>query len=174
SSKDGGLTWSAAVPAINHENSVTPFEDKPGIVTDNSAASKFKSNVYVAWTRFDVYGSADPGCHSHIYFSRSVDSGKTFAMPFPISDSPGDCRDTSTTVEGAVPAVGPNGDVYVVWSGPLGLVFKKSADGGLTFGKEKMIGAMPGGWDFSVEALERANGMPVTGVDLSSGSNKGT
>jgi hypothetical protein len=33
---------------------------------------------------------------------------------------------------------------------------------------------MPGGWDFGVEGLDRANGMPVTGVDLSNGANKGT
>jgi hypothetical protein len=33
---------------------------------------------------------------------------------------------------------------------------------------------MPGGWDFSVQGLDRANGMPVTGVDLSNGPNKGT
>ena len=37
-----------------------------------------------------------------------------------------------------------------------------------------MIGDFPGGWDFSVEGLDRANGMPVTGVDLSDGPNKGT
>ena len=42
-------------------------------------------------------------------------------------------RDSDNTVEGAVPAVGPNGEVYIVWAGPLGLVFKKSTDGGLTF-----------------------------------------
>jgi hypothetical protein len=70
--------------------------------------------------------------------------------------------------------VGPRGEVYVVWAGPLGLVFKKSIDGGLTFGKDKVIGTIPGGWDFPVEGLDRANGMPVTGVDLSSGPNKGT
>ncbi len=173
-SKDGGLTWNESVPAINHINSVTPFEDKPGIVVDNAAESKYKGNVYLAWTRFDVYGSADPECHSQIYFSRSTDGGKSFAMPFRISDTGGDCRDSDNTVEGAVPAVGPNGEVYVVWAGPLGLVFKKSLDGGLTFGKDKVIGPMPGGWDFSVEGLDRANGMPVTGVDLSNGPNKGT
>jgi hypothetical protein len=33
---------------------------------------------------------------------------------------------------------------------------------------------MPGGWDFPIEGLGRANGMPVTGVDLSNGPNKGT
>lgn len=173
-SKDGGLTWNESVPAINHINSVTPFEDKPGIVVDNAAESKYKGNVYLAWTRFDVYGSADPECHSQIYFSRSTDGGKSFSMPFRISDSGGDCRDSDNTVEGAVPAVGPKGEVYLVWAGPLGLVFKKSPDGGLTFGKDKVIGPMPGGWDFSVDGLDRANGMPVTGVDLSNGPNKGT
>jgi hypothetical protein len=174
SSKDGGLTWNESVPAINHINSVIPFEDKPGIVVDNATESKYKGNVYLAWTRFDVYGSADPDCHSHIYFSRSTEGGKTFAMPVRISDSAGDCRDSDNTVEGAVPAVGPKGEVYVVWAGPLGLVFKKSLDGGLTFGKDKVIDQMPGGWDFSVAGLDRANGMPVTGVDLSGGPNKGT
>jgi hypothetical protein len=174
SSKDGGLTWNESVPAINHINSVTPFEDKPGIVVDNASDSKYKGNVYMAWTRFDVYGSADPNCHSQIYFSRSTDGGKTFAMPFRISDTGGDCRDSDDTVEGAVPAVGPKGEVYVVWAGPLGLVFKKSLDGGLTFGKDKAIGLMPGGWDYAVPGLDRANGMPVTGVDLSDGPNKGT
>ncbi len=173
SSIDGGLAWTDPVPAINHENSVTPFEDKPGIVVDNTQ-SKYKGNVYLAWTRFDVYGSNDPNCHSNIYFTRSTDHGKTFAMPVNISDSVGDCRDSDNTVEGAVPAVASNGDVYIVWAGPLGLVFKKSTNGGETFSKEKVISQMPGGWDFGVDGLERANGMALTGVDLSNGPNKGT
>jgi len=173
-SRDGGLTWLDPVPAINHINSVTPFEDKPGIVTDNATTSPYKGNVYLAWTRFDVYGSHDPECHTQIYFSRSTDGGKTFSMPFRISDTGGDCIDSSNTVEGAVPAVGPKGEVYVVWAGPLGLVMDKSTDGGLTFGKDKVIGPMPGGWDFPMPGLDRANGMPVTGVDLSNGAHRGT
>jgi hypothetical protein len=173
-SKDGGLTWTSGTPAINHINSVTPFEDKPGLVVDNAPGSRNKGNVYLAWTRFDVYGSSNPEHHSQIYFSRSTDRGQTFSMPFRISDTGGDCIDSDNTVEGAVPAVGPNGEVYVVWAGPLGLVFDKSLDGGLTFGKDKVIAQMPGGWDFSVEGLDRANGMPVTGVDLSNGPDNGT
>jgi len=173
-SKDGGLSWSDSVPAINHINSVTPFEDKPGIVVDNAPGSPHEGYVYLAWTRFDVYGSSDPECHSQIYFSRSTNHGQTFSMPFRISDSGGDCRDSDNTVEGVVPAVGVKGEVYVVWAGPLGLIFKKSLDGGLTFSKDKVVGSMPGGWDFSVEGLDRANGMPVTGVDLSNGPNRGT
>jgi hypothetical protein len=173
-SRDGGLTWNEPVPAINHVNSVTPFEDKPGIVTDNVTGSTFKGNVYLAWTRFDVYGSHDAECHTQIYFSRSTDGGKTFSMPFRISDTGGDCIDSDNTVEGAVPAVGPKGEVYVVWAGSSGLVFDKSTDGGLTFGKDKVIGQMPGGWDFPMPGLDRANGMPITGVDLSAGPGRGT
>jgi hypothetical protein len=173
-SKDGGNTWSDGTPAINHVNTVIPFEDKPGLIVDNAPGSRLKGNVYLAWTRFDVYGSSDPEHHSQIYFTRSTDQGQTFSMPFRISDTGGDCLDSDNTVEGAVPAVGPNGEVYVVWAGPLGLVFDKSTNGGLTFGKDKVIGDIPGGWDFGIEGLSRANGMPVTGVDLSNGPNKGT
>lgn len=173
-SKDGGNTWTDGTAAVNHVNTVTPFEDKPGMVVDTAPASRSKGNVYLAWTRFDVYGSRDPEHRSHIFFTRSTDQGQTFSMPFRISDTSGDCVDSDNTVEGAVPAVAPNGDVYIVWAGPLGLVFDKSTDGGLTFGKDKVISDMPGGWDFSVEGLTRSNGMPVTGVDLSNGPNKGT
>ena len=173
-SKDGGNTWSAGTAAVNHVNTVIPFEDKPGLIVDNAPGSRFKGQVYLAWTRFDVYGSADPEHHSQIYFSRSTDQGQTFSMPIRISDTGGDCLDSDNTVEGAVPAVGPNGEVYVVWAGPLGLVLDKSTDGGLTFGKDKVIGNIPGGWDFGIEGLNRANGMPVTAVDLSNGPNKGT
>ena len=173
-SKDGGNTWTDGTPAINHINTVIPFEDKPGLIVDNAPSSRHKGNVYLAWTRFDVYGSSNPEHHSQIYFTRSTDQGQTFSMPFRISDTGGDCVDSDNTVEGAVPSVGPNGEVYVVWAGPLGLVFDKSIDGGLTFGKDKVIGDIPGGWDFGIEGLSRANGMPVTGVDLSNGPNKGT
>jgi hypothetical protein len=173
-SNDGGLTWNDGVAAVNHVNTVVPFEDKPGLVVDTAPKSRHQGNVYMAWTRFDVYGSKDPEHKSQIYFSRSTDRGQTFSMPIRISDTGGDCVDSDNTVEGAVPSVGPNGEVYLVWAGPLGLVFDKSLDGGLTFGKDKVISEMPGGWDFSIEGLDRANGMPVTGVDLSNGPNKGT
>jgi hypothetical protein len=173
SSKDGGLTWNEPVPVINHINSVTPFEDKPYVVTDNTIGSRFSGNIYLAWTRFDAYGSRNSEDHSQIYFSRSTDKGKTFSMPFRISDTGGDCLDSDNTVEGAVPAVGAKGEVYIVWAGPQGLIFKKSLDGGLSFGKDKLIGAMPGGWDIEIKGIDRSNGMPVTGVDTSAGARRG-
>jgi hypothetical protein len=173
-SKDGGQTWNENVPVIEHTNSVTPFEDKPWLVTDNVEGSPYKNNLYLSWTRFDEYGKSDPSCHSHIFFSRSDDGGKTFAPPFRISDSFGDCVDSDNTLEGAVPAVGVNGEVLVVWSGPKGLYFDKSTDGGWTFRDDRVIQSTPGGWDINVAGISRHNGMPVTKVDTGKGPNRGT
>ncbi len=172
-SKDG-LTWGDPVPVIDHINSVTPFEDKPWLRADTSKESPHKGNIYIAWTKFDVYGSKDPTHQSHIYFSRSKDGGKSFAPAHRISQTPGDCLDKSTTVEGACPMIGPKGEVYVVWAGPKGLVFVKSTDGGHTFGKEKHLTETPGAWDFAIKGIARCNGMPIACVDLSNGPNRGT
>lgn len=172
-SKDG-LTWTTPVAVVDHINTAIPFEDKPWIGVDRSANSPHRGNVYVAWTRFDVYGSDNPAHRSHIMFSRSRDGGRTFSAPLEISDDTGDAKDSDGTVEGVVPVAGPNGDVYLSWAGPKGLVFDKSTDGGWTFGRDVVITNLPGGWDLPVPGLERHNGMPVTAVDLSGGPNKGS
>jgi len=174
SSQDGGLTWSDAVPVVAHVNTTIPFEDKHYVVTDSVAGSPNLNNVYLAWTRFDDYGSDDPDCETQIYFSRSTNGGEAFSMPIRISDQGGNCVDSDDTVEGAIAAVGPGGGIYVVWSGPNGLVFDQSLDGGLTFGEDKLIGPHPGGWDISIPGLNRCNGMPVTRVDVSDGPHRGT
>lgn len=166
-SDDGGRTWSEPVTVIDHLNTVEPFEDKPFLT------SGADGRVYVAWTRFSKYGTADPDETSHIFFSLSEDSGESWAMPFRISDEPGDALDDDGTLEGVVPAVGVEGEVYVVWSGPRGLVLDKSTDGGWTFGDDRVIGPHPGGWNIEIDGLSRANGMPVTGVDHSDGAFRG-
>jgi hypothetical protein len=173
-SSGDGVTWNPPVAVVDHVNTAIPFEDKPWIGVDRSSGSPHYNNVYVAWTRFDVYGSENPAHRSRIMFSRSKDGGRTFSVPLEISDETGNAIDSDDTVEGVVPVAGPNGDVYVTWAGPKGLYFDRSTDGGWTFGKDTVISAMPGGWDQPVPGLERHNGMPVTGVDLSKGSNRGT
>ncbi|MBI3653956.1 MAG: exo-alpha-sialidase [Acidobacteria bacterium] len=173
-SKDGGRSWNEAVPAIEHINSVTPFEDKPYVVTNNIANSSYKNQVYMAWTRFDVYGSKAPDCYSHIYFTKSDDGGKTFMPSIRISDSLGDCVDGDNTMEGAIVAPGVKGEIFVVWAGPKGLYFDQSSDGGWTFGADKIISELPGGWDMEIAGIGRANGMPVTKVDSSNSPYRGT
>ena len=174
SSSRDGLTWNAAVPVVDHINTSRPFEDKPWIKADSGSDSPHKGNIYVVWTKFDVYGSKSPEHKTHIYVSRSLDGGKSFAVPHRISEKPGDCVDSSQSLMGAVPAVGPKGEVYAVWAGPEGLVFAKSTDAGNTFGKNKVITATPGGWDFAIKGLGRANGSPSMGVDVTKGKDRGS
>jgi hypothetical protein len=173
-SKDG-LTWGAPVPVVDHVNSCEPFEDKPWVKADTLSDSKFRGNIYVAWSKFDVYGSKKPEHKTHVYFSRSRDGGKTFAVPHRISEAPGDCLDDSTTLMGAVPAVGVKGEVHVVWAGPKGLVLTTSTDGGARFGKNQVI-TETAGWNFPVKGLDddRANGLPSMAVDLSKGKDRGS
>lgn len=173
-SDDGGGTWHAPVPVVDEPQSITPFHDKPYLVTDRSPASDQRGNVYVTWTRFDAYRPVSGECESNILLARSVDQGQSFETPVVVSDSPGDCLDSDGTVQGAVPAVGPSGTVYVVWSGPGWLLFDQSDDGGKTFGADRVIGANPGGWDLPIAGLPRHNGMPVTRVDLSDGPFRGS
>jgi hypothetical protein len=168
-----GVTWDAQVPVVEHFNSVEPHEDKPWVRADVSKDSPHRGNLYVAWTRFDVYGSPKPEHKSHIYFSRSLDSGKSFAAPIKISDQPGDARDKSDTLMGACPAIGPKGEVYVVWTGPKSVFLTKSTDAGLTFGKNAAI-ADCAGWDFPVAGLGRASGNASMGVDLTKGKDRGS
>ena len=162
---DAGVTWSNPVAAVDHANTVLPFEDKPWIAADGD-------KVYVAWTRFDEYGVKDPNCRTHIVFTQSRDGGRTFAMPRPISDEPGDCVDSDNTVEGAVPSIGVDGRVHVVWAGPKGLVHDSSADG-VQWGADRVIAGTPGGWDLPIPGITRHNGMPVTAIDRSNGPHRG-
>lgn len=171
-SVDGGKTWTSAIPAVDHINTAIPFEDKPWLVTDNTN-SPYRGSLYLSWTRFDVYGSSSPRDSTHIYFSYSRDGGETFAQPFRISDIGGDAVDDDNTVEGAVPTVGPDGEVYVAWSGPRGIELDVSMDGGLTFGIDRVVTEQPGGWDIDVPGIGRANGMPVTKFDYSETETRG-
>ena len=169
-----GEQWTAPVAVVDHINTAIPFEDKPWLGVDRSESSPHRGNVYIAWTRFDVYGSDNPAHRSRIMISRSRDGGRSFSVPLEISDDTGDALDSDNTVEGAVPAAGPDGAVYIAWAGPKGLYFDRSTDGGWTFGKDTIITATPGGWDLPVAGLTRHNGMPVTAVDLSGGPHEGT
>ena len=133
------------------------------------------NEIYMTWTQFDVYASDNPEHISIIVFSKSTDQGVTWSDPVRISKHSGDCMDGDETVEGAVPAVGPNGEIYVTWAGPNGLVMQRSLDGGATwFDEEKPIGIQYGGWDLDIPGIYRANGLPILKCDLSEGPNRGT
>ncbi len=133
--------------------------------------------IYLTWTQFDEYGTSDATKYSNIMFSKSDDNGTTWSNAIQINETSGDCVDEDDTVEGATPAVGPNGEVYVSWVGPAGLVFDKSTDGGQTWlSNDILINDMlnSGGWAYSIPGVDRCNGLPITKCDLSNGPYRGT
>ncbi len=139
-------------------------QDKAWLAADMTN-SPYHGNLYVTWTEFDSYGVPTPSDSSRIRFSRSTDHGITWSNAITISDRSGDCLDSDNTDEGAVPCVGPDGQIYVSWAGPLGLMFDKSTDGGNTFGTDVFVSDIPGGWDYAVSGIYRANGLPITDCD---------
>jgi len=166
-STDNGNTWSdGTYIGLNG----TKAQDKQWTVVDRT-----NNYIYMTWTEFDHYGSNNSSDSSRILFSKSIDQGNTWSSPIKINNVNGDCVDSDNTVEGAIPAVGPNGEIYVSWAGPNGIVFNRSLDQGDTWlSQEININSMPGGWDFDVPGLDRANGLPITKCDLSGGVNNGT
>jgi hypothetical protein len=128
----------------------------------------------MTWTQFDAYNSKEAADSSIIVFSKSADKGATWSQPKRISYYAGDCLDDDNTVEGAVPAVGPNGEIYVTWTGPKGLVMQKSLDGGESWmPKERLIEKQYGGWTLDIPGIYRANGLPILKCDISNGPNRG-
>jgi Secretion system C-terminal sorting domain len=163
-SLNNGFTWTDGI-GIGYR--MAPIvQDKEWLAVDNSN-SVFRDNIYLAWTEFDEYGSSSIEDSSRIRFSRSTDGGSIWSEPIKISDKGGNCVDDDLTVEGAVPTVGPNGEVYISWSGPEGIVFDKSLDGGESFGNDVFVTDLPGGWAFDIPGISRCNGFPITSCDIS-------
>jgi len=168
-STDNGLTWNnGSGIGYNYPKN----QDKEWLAADLTN-SPYKNNIYISWTEFDDYGSYSADDSSRILFSKSSDFGGSWSKPIKISDKSGNCVDSDETVEGAVPAVGPEGEIYVAWAGPEGIYFDKSTDGGESFTKDKIISDMPGGWDFDVPGISRCNGLPITACDNSKSKYRG-
>lgn len=166
-STDAGATYPQCVGVGKNGLKV---QDKPW-----SAVNPTDNSIHITWTQFDKYESAAPQDSSIILYSKSTDGGLNWVLPKRISKFAGNCIDNDTTVEGAVPAIGPNNEVYVAWSGINGLMFQKSVDGGNTWlPQETPITATPGGWVYDVTGIYRCNGLPFTMCDLSSGPHRGT
>lgn len=166
-STDGGMTWNdGSYMGLNGGKE----QDKHWIAVDRQTNA-----LYVTWTQFDNYGSASPADSSVILFSKSLDAGATWSPAQRINLLGGDCVDEDDTAEGAVPCIGPNGEVFVAWSNRSKLWFDRSTDGGATWLQNDIfISDQPGGWDYAIPGIYRANGLPVTACDLSNGPHHGT
>jgi len=166
-SSDGGRSWDNGTFA-----GLNPPKDQDkewGIVDPDN------NHIYLTWTQFDVYGSDNPEHYSNILFSKSTDEGATWSQAKQINQLSGDCVDDDQTTEGATPAVGPGGEIYVSWAFDGKIYFDRSRDFGATWlERDLIIGNQPGGWSLEIPGLGRSNGMPITICDLSKGPNRGT
>jgi hypothetical protein len=166
-STNGGQSWTSGT--YFGLNTYPKRQDKEWAVVNRT-----NNNIYVTWTEFDNYGTSNTLDSTRILFTKSTDLGLTWSNPVRISRRAGDCIDSDNTVEGAVPAVGPNGQIYVSWAGPLGLMFNRSLDEGETWVNANIfVSDFPGGWDYAIPGINRANGLPVTCCDLSSSPYNG-
>lgn len=164
---DIGGTWTdGSFTGLNG----TKAQDKHWSVVDRTT-----NNIYLTWTQFDDYGSSAISDSSNILFSRSTDGGSTWSPAKQINRVSGDCVDSDNTVEGATPAVGPNGELFAAWTGPRGIVFNRSLDTGNTWLSDPiLVNEIAKDWDFEVPGIMRCNGLPVLKCDLSGGPNHGT
>ncbi len=166
-SSDGGKTW----------NDGTTIGTNPPKQQDKEwiAINPENNELYVTWTQFDKYGSKNPKDKSLILFSKSSDQGATWTKAYRLSQLAGNCIDDDNTVEGAVPSVGTNGEIYVAWAFDEKIFFDVSTDGGNTWlDEDRTVVDQPGGWDMDIPGIGRSNGMPVTGVDWSDSPYRGT
>jgi uncharacterized repeat protein (TIGR01451 family) len=152
-STDGGMSWNAPVELA--ANTLTVFHDKEYVTVD-ATGSPYDGHVYVSWTRFS--GSAP------IYFSRSTDGGASYSTPMQISDL--------SSNQGSIPAVGPNGNVYVVWYNynTSAQRMAVSTNGGGSFGTPFHVSGvspipspLPGG-------SFRVNSFPTMAIDQNNGN----
>ncbi|MBI5627291.1 MAG: hypothetical protein HY953_00100 [Candidatus Rokubacteria bacterium] len=63
--------------------------------------------------------------------------------------------------------------MYVAWSNRSKIWFDRSTDGGATWlTNDIFVSDQPGGWDYGIPGIYRANGLPVTACDLSGGAKR--
>lgn len=162
---DGGDSWSdGASIGYNHPKD----QDKEWAIADPNSGT-----IYTSWTQFDDYGSEDPNCKSNILFSESS-NGKKWSDPIQLNQFSGDCVDDDKTVEGAVPAVGPDGQLYVAWSYNDKIYLDRSLNKGKNWLRSDIeIASQPGGWSIDIPGINRSNGMPVLICDNSDSQYRG-
>jgi hypothetical protein len=166
------LTWGS--PVMLRKVSTSPLVlDKQWAVADSSSDS-----VYVSYTTFTPFGNFGS---DHIQFQRSA-NGTSWSPAVTLS-----AATDSGVVQGSRPAVGPNGEVYVVWSalGPTDVDFfriRKSTNAGGIFGSEVTIpnSGVPslgyyGNFGTGGPGFNRGRGItfPSIAVDRSAGAYRG-
>ena len=156
------VVWDTPHIAISRDKS-TNFIDKEWLTVDPSSG-----NLYLTYTNFDAGGD-------DIEFMRSTDKGVTWSAPLVIN-----LPTAYGLVQGSRTAVGPGGEVYVVWN-EIGLVdqdfmmIRKSTDSGQSFAAEVQAAAFYNNYGCGAPGFNRERGIafPSIAVDRSGGPRNG-
>ncbi len=164
-SSDGGQTY-PAVNFFSFETGTDHFNDKPMITADTNTGSPFRDNVYMAW---DAAAGGSTG--GGVRLARSSDHGATFTVTRADSASgPG-------RAIGAVPFVGPQGDVYVAWNDfkDNRIAFNRSFDGGVTWDQQRTIAPKTIPFEAAIPAQSFRGALvyPACDADRSRGPHRG-
>ena len=167
-SRDGGLTWGSPVRVFRSE---LDFNDKEAIEVDSHPGSPHFGNVYVAW---DInIDPANGGPAQHLVVARSTNGGASYQAPLVL-------RIARTNI-GAIPRVGPDGTVYVMWAGTGGssgfpapdvlgpfvsIFLSTSTDGGASFSSPRVIQTLR---SQSVPFIRDGSILPSLSIDRKTG-----
>jgi hypothetical protein len=171
-SSDGGKTW-PQVTFFNFNSGSGKFNDKPYLAVDTNPTSPFRDSVYVAWDNASN-NAGKSSANDALLFARSTDGGLTFSSPIAVNTLTGG----PSSVIGADPFVGPNGEVYVAWHDVQNslLLVNSSFDGGATFGQPVTISPTVVAFDDAIPAQASRGALlyPACDADRSNGANRGT
>src|SRR5262249_6466952 len=164
-SSDGGKTYPQGT-FFSFESGSNHFNDKPMITADANLNNPFRHTGYIAW---DAAAGGSTG--GGIRVGRWMDHGASFSVTR--ADNPSG-RGQSI---GAVPFVGPNGELYIAWNDFVNnvIAFNRSFDGGVTFGQQITIAPKVIPFDIAIpaESFRGALVYPACGADRSNGPHRG-
>jgi hypothetical protein len=162
---DGGRSFPAAT-FFEMAGGSDHFNDKPMVTVDTNAGSPFKDRIYAAWDAA-VGGSTSGG----IRVAHSSDHGLTF-----ITTRADDIHGQGRSI-GAVPFVGPNGELYVAWNDFANntIAFNRSFDGGNTWDIPTIVANKTLPFDIGIPAISFRGALvyPACDVDRSGGAHNG-
>lgn len=156
---DGGKTFGNPV-SVFEAKSDQIFSDKPWIAVDQTQG-RYSGYIYVVWS-YDHNGTCGGinNCSEELAFSRSADGGKSFSPVKLVEGNAPFCTNAATgrpagstkcdAVQGAIPAVGPDGTLYVATpyidvmggSAPTKLMVTTSGDGGNSWTRPVLIASI--------------------------------
>jgi hypothetical protein len=163
-STDGGKTYPAA-SFFSFSGGQDHFNDKPMITADTNIGSPFRDRVYVAW---DAASGGSTG--GGIRVASSADGTNFTVTRADNPNGPG-------RAIGAVPFVGPGGELYVAWNDYSAntIAFNRSFDGGMTWDHQRVVAAKRIPFDIRIpaESFRGALVYPSCAADTSNTAHRG-